>query len=107
VKKDPNKALCIPENSTWKDGVEEGVKLPPLPLYNSPIPDEVKTRGEISIPGYSLNSLNSTGYTASSEGKDNAMYNLYKVDFENNIHPFDTDSWLDDVNIYKYNFGSA
>lgn len=107
VRKDPNKALCIPENSTWKDGVEEGVKLPPLPLYNSPIPDEVKTRGEISIPGYSLSSGNSTGYTTSSEGKDNAMYNLYKVDFENNIHPFDTDSWLDDVNIYKYNFGSA
>jgi hypothetical protein len=30
------------------------------------------------------------------------MYNLYKVDFENGIHPFDTSSWLDDVNIYKY-----
>ena len=106
-RKNPNKALCIPENSTWKDGVESGVKLPPLPLYNSPIPDEIKERGEISIPGYSLSVGSSTGYVASTDGSDNAMYNLYKVDFENNIHPFDTESWLDDVNIYKCDFGSA
>ena len=105
IRKDPNKALCIPENSTWKDAVEEGVKLPPLPLYNSPIPDEIKSKGEIAIPGYSINS--NGAYATSTDGKDNAMYNLYKVDFTQDIHPFDTDSWLDDVSIYKYNFGSA
>ena len=98
-RRDSTKALCTPENSTWKDGAgtREGDKLPPLPLYNSPIPDAVKERGEIAIPGYK----------GTTEGKDNAMYNLYKVDFENGIHPFDTSSWLDDVSIYKYNFGSA
>ena len=106
-RRDSTKALCTPENSTWKDGAgtREGDKLPPLPLYNSPIPEVVKERGEIAIPGYS--SSTSTGYSETAEGKDNAMYNLYKVDFENGIHPFDTSSWLDDVNIYKYNFGSA
>lgn len=106
-RRDSTKALCTPENSTWKDGVgtRAGDKLPPLPLYNSPIPDAVKERGEIAIPGYSSSALN--GYSEPTGGKDNAMYNLYKVDFENGIHPFDTSSWLDDVNIYKYNFGSA
>lgn len=106
-RRDSTKALCTPENSTWKDGAgtREGDKLPPLPLYNSPIPEVVKERGEIAIPGYSSSAL--TGYSETTEGRDNAMYNLYKVDFENGIHPFDTSSWLDDVNIYKYNFGSA
>lgn len=106
-RRDSTKALCTSENSTWKDGAgtREGDKLPPLPLYNSPIPEVVKERGEIAIPGYS--SSTSTGYSETAEGKDNAMYNLYKVDFEKGIHPFDTSSWLDDVNIYKYNFGSA
>lgn len=106
-RKDSTKALCTPENSTWKDGAgtRAGDKLPPLPLYNSPIPDAVKERGEIAIPGYSSSAL--TGYSETTESRDNAMYNLYKVDFENGIHPFDTSSWLDDVNIYKYNFGSA
>lgn len=106
-RRDSTKALCTPENSTWKDGAGTrlGDKLPPLPLYNSPIPDAVKERGEIAIPGYSSSAL--TGYSETTEGRDNAMYNLYKVDFENGIHPFDTSSWLDDVNIYKYNFGSA
>lgn len=106
-RRDSTKALCTPENSTWKDGdgTRKGDKLPPLPLYNSPIPNSVKERGEIAIPGYSSSALN--GYSETTEGKDNAMYNLYKVDFQNGIHPFDTSSWLDDVNIYKYNFGSA
>lgn len=106
-RKDSTKALCAPENSTWKDGegTRKGDKLPPLPLYNSPIPEKVKEKGEIAIPGYSSSVL--TGYSETTEGRDNAMYNLYKVDFENGIHPFDTSSWLDDVNIYKYNFGSA
>lgn len=106
-RRDSTKALCTPENSTWKDGAgtRAGDKLPPLPLYNSPIPEVVKERGEIAIPGYSSSA--STGYSETTEGRDNAMYNLYKVDFENGIHPFDTSSWLDDVNIYKYNFGSA
>lgn len=106
-RRDSTKALCAPENSTWKDGegTRKGDKLPPLPLYNSPIPEKVKEKGEIAIPGYSSSVL--TGYSETTEGKDNAMYNLYKVDFENGIHPFDTSSWLDDVNIYKYNFGSA
>lgn len=103
VRKDPSKALCSPENSTWKNGTDGG-KLPPLPLYNSPIPDAVKTRGEIAIPGYSLSEV---GYSSSSDGKENALYNLYEIDFENDIHPFDTENWLNDINIYKYNFGNA
>lgn len=107
VRKDPNKALCIPENSTWKNGSGsmKGTKLPPLPLYNSPIPDKVMEKGEIQFPGYTSNPLG--GYKTTTDGKDNAMYDLYELDLSNNIHPFDTSSWLDDVNIYKYNFGSA
>ena len=107
VRKDPNKALCISENSTWKNGSGsmKGTKLPPLPLYNSPIPDKVMEKGEIQFPGYTSNPLG--GYKTTTDGKDNAMYDLYELDLSNNIHPFDTSSWLDDVNIYKYNFGNA
>ncbi len=107
VRKDPNKALCIPENSTWKNGSGsmKGTKLPPLPLYNSPIPDKVMEKGEIQFPGYTSNPLG--GYKTTTDGKDNAMYDLYELDLSNNIHPFDTSSWLNDVNIYKYNFGNA
>lgn len=89
-----NKALCIPENSTWKLAYDGESKLPPLPLYNSPIPDVVMEKGDVAIPGYTTD-----------DGKDNALYHLYKIDEDN--QPFDASNWLDDVNIYKYNFGSA
>ena len=75
-RKDPTKALCTPENSTWKDGegTRKGDKLPPLPLYNSPIPDVVKEKGEIAFPGYSSSAFG--GYKETTEGRDNAMYKL-------------------------------
>ena len=43
-------------------------------------------------------------------GKDNALYNLYDLSNYNdrgNWKPLDLTNWLDDVNVYKYNFGEA
>lgn len=93
TRKNIDQTLCTPENSTWalaKDGV---TKLPLLPLYNSPIPDKVLQQGEIKIPG-----LTSTQ-------TDNAFEDLYQI--IDGSEPFDTTNWLNDVNIYKHNFGNA
>lgn len=83
--------LIQPQNSTWAESVE-GEKLPNLPIYNSPIPDKILAQGEIRFPD-----------TTTGEGKDNALYGLYK-DFYSAI---DTTNWLNDKSIYKTNFGEA
>lgn len=74
--------LISDKNSTWTSP-----NRPRLPVMNSPIPDKayesiVDNNGTVSIPEV----LTDIGYT------------------ENDM---DTTSWLDDVDIYKYNFGEA
>ena len=90
--------LIHPDYSTWAKS-PEGARLPKLTIYNSPIPDIVKAKGEIAFPDVT------TG-----EGKDNALYNLYDLtEFKQGISdsPLDTTNWLNDVGIYKTNFGEA
>ena len=75
--------------------------LPSLPIANSPVPNEVKESGQISFPG--LNSNNTE------LDRSNALYHLYDLtNFGISTYkPLDTSSWLNDVNIYRYNFGEA
>jgi len=42
--------------------------------------------------------------------KSNALYHLYDLTnfgINGNYSPLDTSNWLNDVNIYRYNFGEA
>lgn len=84
-------SLIQPQNSTWTESVG-GEKLPNLPIYNSPIPDKILAQEEIYFPD-----------TTTGKGQDNALYGLYQ-DLYNAIDPT---SWLNDVSIYKTNFGEA
>ena len=91
-------ALIKPENSTWADSYDGQSKLPPLPIYNSPIPDKVLEKGIIKFPG------------VDGEKSENALYELYDTrNFGQNENwkPLDLTNWLNDVDIYKYNFGEA
>ena len=95
-------ALIQPQNSTWARSKDGSQMLPTLPIYNSPIPDQVLTSGNIDFPGNDISNPES--------GKDNALYNLYDLSNYNpqgNWKPLDLTNWLNDVNIYKYNFGEA
>lgn len=85
-------SLIQPENSTWVKAAGSSQKLPPLPIHNSPIPDQVLDK--IDFPDTS----------------ENALYNLYDLSDYNeagNWKPLDLTNWLDDISIYQYNFGSA
>ena len=91
-----------PGNSTWvKDFSGDGL-LPPLSIYNSPIPDQVLQQDHIELPGIS----DENGIT---HGKDNALYELYdtKGFGINTWSPLDTSNWLNDVGIYGTSFGEA
>jgi len=74
---------------------------------NSPIPDKVKESGQIAFPGIALdpnnNSVSETGLDRS-----NALYHLYDLSkFGISTYaPLDINNWLDDVGIYRYNFGA-
>ena len=75
-------ALVQPQNSTWTSP-----NRPKLPLVNSPIPDKayltiLNNQGQVEIPPV----LSNLGYSE----KD-----------------MDTTNWLNDVDIYKINFGQA
>lgn len=75
-------SLIQPQNSTWTSP-----SRPQLPVMNSPIPDQayqtiLDNKGDVNIPEI----LTDLGYTEAD---------------------MDTSSWLNDVNIYKYNFGEA
>lgn len=88
--------LIRPENSTWTKSYDGSSLLPPLPIYNSPIPDQVLETGIIKFPG--------------DQDSDNALsdvYDISKFGVDGNWKPLDLTNWLDDVNIYKYNFGEA
>lgn len=97
-------ALIQPQNSTWAKAKakDSSQMLPTLPIYNSPIPDQVLSAGSIDFPG---NDVNHPEW-----GEDNALYNLYDLSGYNSggdWKPLDLTNWLDDVNVYKYNFGEA
>ena len=88
--------------STWAKAKDSSQMLPTLPIYNSPIPDQVLSAGGIDFPG---NDVNHPEW-----GEDNALYNLYDLSGYNSggdWKPLDLTNWLDDVNVYKYNFGEA
>ena len=94
--------LIQPQNSTWAKVKDSSQMLPTLPIYNSPIPDQVLSAGGIDFPG---NDANHPEY-----GEDNALYNLYDLSGYNSggdWKPLDLTNWLDDVSVYKYNFGEA
>lgn len=79
--------LITPVNSTWTYSVG-GERLPNLPIYNSPIPDKILSKGEIEFPDTTLGI-----------GKDNALYGLYK----NLYNALDTTNWLNTSSTYGYN----
>lgn len=90
-------ALIQPQNSTWAKSKNSSQNLPTLPIYNSPIPDQVLEAGNISFP-------------ENGQGQDNALYDLYDLsnyNSEGNWKPLDLTNWLDSMNIYKYDFGEA
>lgn len=93
--------LIQPKNSTWPQARNSSQLLPPFSIYNSPIPDQVLAAGAIDFPGNDL--------VHPEWGQDNALYNLYDLSRYGNgsWSPLDLTNWLDDVNIYKYNFGEA
>ena len=93
--------LIHPSHSTWSKAYESSQMLPSLPIANSPVPNEVKESGQISFPG--LNSNNTE------LDRSNALYHLYDLtNFGISTYkPLDTSSWLNDVSIYRYNFGEA
>lgn len=98
--------LISPSHSTWAKAYDSNQLLPTLPIINSPIPDKVKESGQIQLPGMAVN--NGTGITQLDS--DNALYNLYDLSLfgkGGNYTPLDTTNWLNDVNIYKYNFGES
>lgn len=97
-----SESLIQPQNSTWAKAKDSSQMLPTLPIYNSPIPDQVLSAGGIDFPGTDANHPE--------WGEDNALYNLYDLSRYNSggdWKPLDLTNWLDDVNVYKYNFGEA
>ena len=95
-------SLIQPQNSTWAKAKNSSQSLPTLPIYNSPIPDQVLSAGGIDFPG--------NDPVHPEWGEDNALYNLYDLsgyNSEGNWKPLDLTNWLDDVSIYRYNFGEA
>ena len=92
-----------PSHSTWAKAYDSNQLLPTLPINNSPIPSEVKESGQIIFPG-----ISGTNETALDRG--NALYHVYDLTnfgINRNYSPLDTVNWLDDVSIYRYNFGEA
>lgn len=100
-------ALIHPMHSTWAKAYDSDQLLPLLPIMNSPIPDQVKEGGQIRFPGIAPNTEGT--YNSENElDRSNALYHLYDLThfgINRNYSPLDTRSWLDDINIYQYNFG--
>lgn len=84
--------LITPNNSTWAFASDNKTRLPKLSIYNSPIPDDIISKGVIDMPN---------GETG--ERSDNALFGLYAKDKSY----LDTSDWLNDSNIYNTNFGVA
>jgi len=98
--------LIHPTHSTWGKAYESDQMLPALPINNSPIPDKIKESGQIKFPG--LNYENGVNHETNLD-RSNALYHLYDLSQFGitTYSPLDTSSWLNDVNIYRYDFGQA
>ena len=89
-------------NTTWSLAKNSSMRLPSLPIYNSPIPDQVLQAGMIKFP-------------EGDYGMDNALYDLYDLSKYgvDNWKPLDLSNWLNGTDengepINKYNyFGEA
>ena len=87
-------SLCQPANSTWKEAAgSKNTKLPPITIRNTSLPSIIKQKGAIDFPN-----------TENMEGVDNALYGLYNL--ENGL-PIDNTNWLNDLSVYKTDFGEA
>ena len=84
--------LITPNNSTWTYAADGITRLPKLSIYNSPIPNDIISKGTIDMPN-----------EETPDGSDNALCGLYAKD----AFYLDTSKWLDDSNIYNTNFGVA
>lgn len=84
--------LITPNNSTWTYAADGITRLPKLSIYNSPIPNDIISKGTIDMPNEKTEG-----------GSDNALCGLYAKD----VFYLDTSKWLDDSNIYNTNFGAA
>ena len=105
VKKNPydTGVLCQPKNSTWPNAMnaeykKSETKLPPITIKNTCLPKAVvnfvsKNKGNIIFP----NETNKIG-------KNNALYGLYSWE---GYCPIDNTNWLNDINVYKTDFGEA
>lgn len=86
--------LCQPENSKWfKAARSPNTKLPPITIRNTSLPSIIKEKGTIDFPN-----------TENMEGQENALYGLY--DLSNEL-PIDNTNWLNDLSVYRTNFGEA
>ena len=102
VKKNPG-VLCQPKNSTWPNAMnaeykKSETKLPPITIKNTCLPKAVvnfvsKHNDNIIFP----NETNKIG-------KNNALYGLYSWE---GYCPIDNTNWLNDINVYKTDFGEA
>lgn len=95
-RKSPGEYLFKPENSTWPnaqnaDHSESNAQLPPITIANTCLPKAIEKAGKVNFPDESK-----------LEGKDNALYGLYSWEGE---CPIDDSNWLDDVRVYKMDFG--
>ena len=105
VKKNPydTGVLCQPKNSTWPNAMnaeykKSETKLPPITIKNTCLPKAVvnfvsKHNNNIIFPD-DTNKI----------GKNNALYGLYSWE---GYCPIDNTNWLNDINVYKTDFGEA
>lgn len=105
MKKNPydTGVLCQPKNSTWPNAMnaeykKSETKLPPITIKNTCLPKAVvnfvsKHNNNIIFPD-DTNKI----------GKNNALYGLYSWE---GYCPIDNTNWLNDINVYKTDFGEA
>lgn len=105
VKKNPHDTgvLCQPKNSTWPNAMnaeykKSETKLPPITIKNTCLPKAVvnfvsKNNNNIIFPD-EQNKI----------GENNALYGLYSWE---GYCPIDNTNWLNDINVYKTDFGEA
>lgn len=105
MKKNPydTGVLCQPKNSTWPNAMnaeykKSETKLPPITIKNTCLPKAVvnfvsKHNNNIIFPD-DTNKI----------GENNALYGLYSWE---GYCPIDNTNWLNDISIYRTDFGEA